>query len=150
MNKLFFVIPILALISSTVFLLQRQTIELQNIVPVTFNQYQKCIENISTDYTCHQSKEYIEIQKLFKEQIYSDQAPESCSQFIVYKSMFTLTDQEVNKNQYFEDCFINEKVRAIANRNECFFKQVYAPQYLLCGGFDIYAYPPYTTYQIQN
>ncbi|EAR98478.1 transmembrane protein, putative (macronuclear) [Tetrahymena thermophila SB210] len=151
MNKIFFLIPIIALIGSTLFLIQqRPTADLENLVPVTFEQYQNCTEKIPSDYPCRQSQEFIDTYYLFQNQTYTPQAPEGCKQYIVYSRFFSQSDYEINFFQYFEMCYINEKVREIANSNECFFKNYYAPKYLLCGGFDIYAYPPYTPFSIGN
>ncbi|KAL4452804.1 hypothetical protein ABPG74_002369 [Tetrahymena malaccensis] len=150
MNKLLFLIPIFVLIGTTVFLMKDKTAELENLVPVAFKQYLNCTENVPTNYTCSSSQEFIDTYNLFMTQTYSPEAPYACAQFIIYKKLYSLTNEEINANQYFEQCYINENVRAIANTNECFFKNFYAPYYLLCGGFDIYAYPPYTPYSIGN
>ncbi|EAS06964.1 transmembrane protein, putative (macronuclear) [Tetrahymena thermophila SB210] len=150
MNKTLFLVPLLLLIGTGVYLFQGQKGNLENLVPVNFQQYENCTMSFPNPYPyfpCSQDSGYIDAYNHFMNATYS---PQACRNYIIYKQYNILTTKLINQNNYFFNCYITEEVRQIANFNECFFKHFYAPYYLTCAGFDIYAYPPYTPYSIDN
>ncbi|EAR93661.1 transmembrane protein, putative (macronuclear) [Tetrahymena thermophila SB210] len=147
--KIFFFPILLTLIGAGVYFTQLQKTDLKNLVPVTLSQYEKCLNNnIPTD-SCTQSQVYQEYLQAFVETTMSETASDDCNKVkdIIRQGN---PDAYINENNYFFKCYINDHIRKFANTNQCFFKTFYAPNYLICGGFDIYAFPPYTSYDINN
>ncbi|KAL4512068.1 hypothetical protein ABPG72_005070 [Tetrahymena utriculariae] len=154
MNKLILILPILSLIGIQLFFLVNQQKNLQNLVPVTFEQLQECtVKNPDvSQLPCITTESFRNTAEKFFNATTPDypNVPQACKDYYNYtQSKITMNDF-VNQNNYFLNCFITENAREIANSEECFFKHFYAPKYLLCGGFGIYAYPQYTQYDIKN
>ncbi|EAS06965.1 transmembrane protein, putative (macronuclear) [Tetrahymena thermophila SB210] len=153
MNKVLFLFPVLLLIGAGVYLFQGQKSNLENLVPVNFQQYINCTKSLPNPYPyfpCSQDSGFFDAYKHFMAATDSPQAPQACKDYSVYKQQNIQTTNLINQNDYFFNCYITEEVRYIANFNKCFFKYFYAPYFLTCSGFDIYAYPPYTPYSIDN
>ncbi|EAR93665.1 transmembrane protein, putative (macronuclear) [Tetrahymena thermophila SB210] len=154
MNKLILILPILSLIGIQLFFILNQKNNLQNLVPVTFDQFQECTDEIPdiSELPCAATESFRNATEKFFNATTPDypNVPQACSDYYNYTQQEISIEDFINQNNYFLNCFITENVREIANSEECFFKHFYAPTYLLCGGFNIYAYPPYTKYDIKN
>ncbi|KAL4475119.1 hypothetical protein ABPG74_001815 [Tetrahymena malaccensis] len=154
MNKLILILPILSLIGIQLYFIVNQRNNLQNLVPVTFEQFQDCVEEIPdfSQLPCSATESFRNATEKFQNATNPDypNVSQACIDFENYTQSEIAINDFINQNNYFLNCFINDNIREIANSEECFFKHVYAPTYLLCGGFGIYAYPPYTQFDIKN
>ncbi|KAL4475111.1 hypothetical protein ABPG74_001807 [Tetrahymena malaccensis] len=147
--KTFLVLIVLTFVGAGVYFTQSQNIDLTNLVPVTLKQYEQCIASYPPAHSCMQSKEFQEYLQAFFEITMSGRSSDDCNQVIRIINKGN-PDAYINENNSFYNCYVNDYIRKFANTNECFFKLFYAPNYLICGGFDIYAYPPYTSFNINN
>ncbi|KAL4437926.1 hypothetical protein ABPG74_001097 [Tetrahymena malaccensis] len=155
MNKQLFIITLVCLIGAGIFLIQKNKYNLHQDDSVTFRQYADCRSKSTSIFAdgpaCTRDESF---KKAFDNyQIYNDNNTQ-CDIFQDYVNQVQeskdYNNALLNKNDLYENCFANEKIRAIANSNECFFKNYYAPRILICGGLDKYAYPPYTSFDIKQ
>ncbi|EAR97455.1 transmembrane protein, putative (macronuclear) [Tetrahymena thermophila SB210] len=151
MKKLLFLAPLLFLLGTGIFLIQGNKTSLLDDDSVTFTQFGDCKSKSVIAAPCMDENETQIVTSSFL--MYLGQL-EECQEFYEYvNSVQESKDYDhalINKDQLFEKCYASEKIRNLANTNECFFTKYYAPRFLLCGGIEKYAYPPYTTFDIKQ
>ncbi|EAR93664.1 transmembrane protein, putative (macronuclear) [Tetrahymena thermophila SB210] len=155
MNKGLLLVSIFTLISLTTFLIfqKKSAKDLLNISPITFEQFVLCFSKVPqiTEIQCATSEGFMLTSNEFTDYItpLNSKPPQACIDLDNLQKQST-TQFYINQDNLFFSCYANETARRIANNNECFFKNFYAPIYLICSGLDIYAYPPYTKFDIKN
>ncbi|KAL4475112.1 hypothetical protein ABPG74_001808 [Tetrahymena malaccensis] len=150
MNKFVILLPILALIAVGTILLHSQR-SLLNQTQLSFTDYINCANKAYFDHLnvpCAGTQEYQQTYKSFIEKT-SSNVSQSCADFVRYSNS-AQPNELINNHGYYQLCYVSEQIRELANTNECFFKNQYAPIYLICSGFGEYAYPPYTTFDINS
>ncbi|KAL4512070.1 hypothetical protein ABPG72_005072 [Tetrahymena utriculariae] len=138
---------------ATIFLHSQRS--LQNQTQVNFADFIICANKAYFNHLnvpCADTEEYQQTYKTFIEKTSSNASQSGnqyCTDFVRY-SHSAQPKEQINNHGYCQLCYISEQMRQLANTNECFFKNQYAPIYLICGDFNEYAYPPYTSFDINS
>ncbi|KAL4487918.1 hypothetical protein ABPG72_022778 [Tetrahymena utriculariae] len=103
---------------------------------VTFTQYAQYLQTLQYDLQpCQISDAYYNTVSQFTDLTYPDSS-KVLSEFKNYYSYlkFAHSDDLINKNNYYQSCFLSSKIQSIVQSNDCFNTYYYKPIYTTCLG----------------
>ncbi|EAR88609.1 transmembrane protein, putative (macronuclear) [Tetrahymena thermophila SB210] len=107
-----------------------------NLTTVTFTQYAECLKTLQYSVQpCQTTDAYYSTVSQFVDLTYPDSSNVSsdCKNYYSYLKV-AHADDLINKNNYYQSCFLSSKIQSIAQSNDCFNQYYYKPIYTTCLG----------------